>query len=127
MEVTKVTDFDGRIPIYLQIIGVVKRDIITGKLKEGEKLPSVREMSEKLKVNPNTIQRAYQELEREKITYTQRGMGTFIAGEKGKIAEIKMEMSKEVISAFINGMKGLGFQGKEIIDIVNEYLDKEEY
>lgn len=115
-------DFNATIPIYIQIMNLVKRDIATGKLKEGEKLPSVREMSENIKVNPNTVQRAYQELERENITFTQRGMGTFVVEDKNKIKILKNELSQEVIAAFINGMRNIGFSDEEMITILKDYI-----
>ena len=71
-------DFDARMPIYLQIMEGIKKDIISGKLKRGEKMPSVRNMAAELKVNVNTMQRVYQELEREGLITTQRGTVSFV-------------------------------------------------
>lgn len=119
------TDFNNQIPIYVQIMNLIKLDIVTKKLRGGDKLLSVREMSENLKVNPNTIQRAYQELEREGITYTQRGMGTFVNDDNDMVRRLKNEMASETINNFINGMKSLGFDGKEIINIINERVKEE--
>ena len=121
------TQFDEKVPIYTQIMDLLKRDIINKKILEGEKLPSVREISSKLRVNPNTVQRAYQELEREGITYTLRGTGTFVKEDFNMISDLKKEMAKDVICAFINGMKDLGFDSKEIINIVSIELNKEEF
>ncbi|OFI06972.1 HTH-type transcriptional repressor YtrA [Clostridium acetireducens DSM 10703] len=118
--------FSEKYPIYIQIINIIKKDIVLGKLKEGDKLSSVREFSGKLKVNPNTVQRAYQELEREGITYTQRGMGTFVKEDNEMVSQLKFEMSKEVITTFINEMKDLGFKKEEIKDILLKVLEKEE-
>ncbi|SHE49972.1 MULTISPECIES: GntR family transcriptional regulator [Thermoanaerobacteraceae] len=118
-------EFDERTPIYIQIMDIIKRDIVTKKLKGGDKLPSVREMAESLKVNPNTVQRAYQELERENVTYTQRGMGTFITENTEKLASLKKEMAKEIIESFVTGMRSLGFNSNEILEIIKEYLKKE--
>lgn len=120
------TEFDEKVPIYTQIMDLLKRDIINKKILEGEKLPSVREISSKLRVNPNTVQRAYQELEREGITYTLRGTGTFVKEDLNMISELKKEMAKDVIVSFISGMKDLGFDSKEIINIVSIELNKEE-
>ena len=75
-------NFDPNIPIYIQVIDKIKKDIITGRLRGGDKLPSVRELSQDLKVNPNTVQRSYQELEREAITFSKRGMGTYVVEDK---------------------------------------------
>lgn len=114
--------FDEKIPIYIQIIESIKKDMVNGELKPGDKLPSVREMAEQYKVNPNTIQRVYQELEREKITYTQRGMGTYISDERGMVLKMKKEMARELLNNFISGMERLGFTPKEIQEVVNDYL-----
>ncbi|WHH59360.1 GntR family transcriptional regulator [Petroclostridium sp. X23] len=118
-------NFDDKAPIYLQIMNDIKRDIIAGDLKGGSKLPSVREMAENKRVNPNTIQRAYQELERENVTFTQRGMGTFITENTEILSNLKSEMCKEVITDFINNLKSFGFSNNEIIDIIKNYLEKE--
>lgn len=112
-------EFNDKTPIYLQIMDIIKMDIVTGKLKAKDKLPSVREMAMNLKVNPNTLQRSYQELERLGIVYTQRGMGTFVGEEKNMVKDLKKEMAKEVIDSFILRMKSLGFTNDEIIDSVS--------
>ncbi len=119
-------EFDEKIPIYIQIMDIIKRDIANKRILMGEKLPSVREISTELRVNPNTVQRAYQELEREGITYTLRGTGTFIKEDLKMIDDLKREMAKDVIEAFVKGMKELGFKKEEIIGIVSSELDKEE-
>lgn len=117
--------FNDKAPIYIQIMNIIKRDIAIQKIKIGDKLPSVRELSAELKVNPNTIQRAYQELEREEVTYIQRGMGTFVKGDEKTIKKLKIEMAKEVIESFIEGMKNLGFTEEEIIECISEKVKGE--
>ena len=117
-------EFDSNIPIYMQIIDIVKRKIVKEELKPGDKLLSVREMSSKLKVNPNTIQRAYQELERNDITYKQRGMGTFVKEDISMVKKLKEEMAQNIIYSFIMGMKELGFSSDEIIKIVEEKVQE---
>lgn len=118
-------DFDSKIPIYLQIVNFIKRNIVTKKLNPGDKLPSVRDMSAEMKVNPNTMQRAYQELEREGITYTQRGMGNFVKEDENMIKELKREMAKEIINNFIEGMKNLGFSGEEIMTVIKDKVKED--
>ena len=108
-------EFDDKMPIYLQIMDRIKMDIVTERLKAKDKLPSVREMAMTLKVNPNTLQRAYQELERLGIVYTQRGMGTFVGERENMVDDLKQEMAKEVMDSFILRMKRLGFTEEEII------------
>lgn len=74
-------DLKGRESIYEQVVKNVKRLIFTGILKVDEKLPSVRELSRSLTVNPNTVQKAYRELERQGFIYTVAGRGCFVSGE----------------------------------------------
>ena len=89
-------------PIYEQIELGVKELILKGALKCGEKLPSVREMASLLTINPNTISKAYGELEREGIIETLRGKGTFITDNyKGKVDEKKMEYISEELKKLI--------------------------
>ena len=97
-------------PIYEQIELGIKELILKGALKAGEKLPSVREMSSILTINPNTISKAYGELEREGIIETLRGKGTFVTDNyKVKVDEKKMEhiseeLKKLILEAKYNGM-----------------------
>ncbi len=118
-------EFDNNIPIYLQIMNIVKKQIIRGEIKEGDKIPSVREFAEMLRINPNTVQRTFQELEREGIVITKRGMGRYVTEDSEKIMEVKQEMSKEIITNFLNGMKSLGFEEEEILKIVLREIKKE--
>ena len=115
-------DFNNNFPIYLQIIDNIKQDIAVGKLQAGQKMPSVRELAAILKVNPNTIQRVFQELDREKVTFTKRGMGTYVTEEEKTIRSLKEEISQKIIMDFIKGMNKLGFSNKELINTLKEYL-----
>lgn len=102
-------------PIYEQIELGVKELILKGALKTGEKLPSVREMSSILTINPNTISKAYGELERDGIIETLRGKGTFITDNyKGKVDEkkmeyISMELKKLILEANYGGISKTNF------------------
>jgi DNA-binding transcriptional regulator YhcF (GntR family) len=119
-------DFNENLPIYIQIMNLVKGKMVSGEINGGDKLPSVRELSKELKVNPNTIQRTYQELEREGLVFTQRGMGTFAAEDKEIIKELKKSMAADVVNGFLMEMKKLGFSPNEIMDIISEWIEKEE-
>lgn len=116
--------FEDNTPIYVQIMNYIKRKIITQEFKEGDKLPSVRELAEEIKVNPNTVQRAYQELEREEVAYTQRGMGRYITEDENKIVTLKKQMAQEIINNFIDGMAKLGYNSNEMLEILHEVLKK---
>ena len=109
-----MSEFDPNIPIYIQIVNATKQAIVSGTLKQGDRLTSVRERAETLTVNPNTVQRAYQELEREGICETRRGTGTFIVERENLIEGLKNEMSRTVLRNCIDGMGALGFTADEI-------------
>ena len=68
-------------PIYLQIVGEVRRALVLGTLEPGAPLPSIRQLAAELRVNPNTVAQAYGELERDGVVYVQRGLGTFVSPE----------------------------------------------
>jgi GntR family transcriptional regulator len=119
-------EFDNNTPIYIQIMNHIKSEIVTGKLKPGDKIPSVRELASELQINPNTVQRTFQELEREEIVETRRGMGRYVTSEEDKIMTIKKEMAKDVLDRFIRGMKELGFQGDDIVAAVAESVKVED-
>ncbi len=102
----------------MQIMDYLKTKIAIGEIGGGEQLPSVRELSKELRVNPNTVQRSYQELERENLVYTQRGMGTFVAEDENIVMSLKKSMAEEIINNFIQEMEGLGFSQKEIVEII---------
>lgn len=101
----------------------IKRQIVIGKLGPGEKMPSVRELASELKINPNTIQRTFQELEREGIAESRRGLGRFVTSEDEKIMSIKKEMASELLEHFIGGMRELGFDPEHIVQIVSESME----
>ncbi|MEK4007201.1 GntR family transcriptional regulator [Paenibacillus sp. FSL H3-0333] len=115
-------EFDNNQPIYLQIMNYIKGEIITGKLKPGDKIPSVRELAAELQINPNTVQRTFQELERETIVETHRGMGRYVTGSEETILTVKKEMAQDVLDRFIRGMQELGFQGEDILTAVAENI-----
>lgn len=109
-------------PIYLQIIDEIKRSIVRGELALGEKIPSQRELAQQIKVNPNTVQKAYQEMERIRLVETLRGQGTFICNEPKLLTGIREEMAREALEIFINDMKALGFSPKDIREMVESAL-----
>lgn len=118
-------NFENNLPIYIQIVDYIKRQIIKEILKEGDKLPSVREIATNLKVNPNTIQRSYQELEREKLVFTQRGMGTFVTEDKLIIKELKKNLANNILNSFIDDMKAIGFSANDIVDLIKDKVGEE--
>ena len=118
-------DFKDNLPIYIQIMNYIKKEIVTKRIKEGERLPSARELSTILTVNPNTIARAYAELEREGLIFTQRGMGTFATEDADEIKEMKEEMAKKLVVNFLNEMQSLEFNKLEIKQIIEKSMKED--
>lgn len=116
--------FNESTPIYMQIIQKIKADIVSGRLKGGDKMPSVREFSENFKVNPNTVQRVFQELEREGITYSQRGIGTFIVEGDDILKELKDTEAKRYTERFVDEMKELGMNKEDISKYLLKVLEE---
>lgn len=89
-------------------------------------MPSVREMSESFKVNPNTIQRVFLELEREGITYSQRGIGTFVSGGNELIERLKTNQAEKYTNRFVNEMKELGMEKDDVMEYLKVVLEEHE-
>ena len=113
-------ELNSKEPIYLQIIAFIKKKIVSGELKGGERVLSVREYASELKVNPNTIQKVYNELENQGLIYTQRGIGKFVTDDKEKINFLREELFNETIDKFIEDSKILGFTKSNILAIISE-------
>ena len=109
-------EFDNNIPIYIQLVEQLKIDIISEKLKSGERLLSVREFALQTKVNPNTVQKAFVELEDLKLIYTERTNGRFVTDDKKIIDRYKKKYADELTNKYILGMKNIGYNDKEIIE-----------
>ncbi len=112
-------------PVFIQIMEKLKRDIVTGSYRPGDKLPSVRELAAEAAGNPNTMQRAFSELEREGLVYTKRTNGRFITEDLSMISQLKEQMALDAISQFLNSMQQLGFSGKETLALLKESLEEE--
>lgn len=118
--------FNEDTPIYVQIIEKIKADIVSGKLRGGDKLPSVREIAETFKVNPNTVQRVYMELEREGVAFPQRGIGTFVAEGEELMERLKTTQAQKYTKRYVGEMKDLGMKNNEVLDNVKKVLEGNE-
>ena len=118
-------DLKSRKSIYEQIVDNVKELIMTGMLNTEEKLPSVRELSKTLTVNPNTIQKAYRELEYQGYLYTVSGLGTFVASPAGlPVDDKKVSEIKEHLRGNIRELFYLGCPLDRIKSILDELLEE---
>ena len=118
-------DATSSTPIYEQIIDEVKEGILKGIIEPGEKLPSVRELAKMLTLNPNTIQKAYQELERQKVTVTIRGRGTFVSEDyqprkdEERLMEVSELFKKGIVEAYY-----MGLTKEDICKLIEELISE---
>lgn len=111
-------EFDNNIPIYIQLVENIKLEIISGKIKPGDKLPSVRDLSLMTKVNPNTMQKALQELEELNLIYTERTNGKYITTDEEMISKYREDYANELSKKYFTNMETLGFSKKETIKYI---------
>ena len=112
--------FRSDLPIYSQLVEQIKLGIVSGSLLPGERLMSVRDMATEAGVNPNTMQRALQELERDGMVYSQRTAGRFVTENMQVIERAKKKFAEEQIRSFLGAMKKLGYQREEIFALLKE-------
>ncbi len=116
--------FTGDIPIYLQIMEQMKEQIATGTWKPGEKLPSVRELAVQAGVNPNTMQKALAELEREGMLYSQRTAGRFVSENEEEMNRMQERLVQQQLEGFAEGMRKLGYEPREALAVFEAYCSR---
>jgi DNA-binding transcriptional regulator YhcF (GntR family) len=112
--------FDNERPIYIQLVEMIRIDIVSGKFQKGQKIPSVRELALIMKVNPNTMQKALAELENEKLIYTERTNGKYVTEDEELIENVKKELAQEKVNNYLNSMKNIGIG----YDLAIKYLQE---
>lgn len=115
-------ELDSDRPIYAQLVERMQMQIVSGYYQPGGKLPSVRELAAIAAVNPNTMQKAFAELERSGLIITQRTNGRMVTEDVNMINTIRNEMAREHVEAFFKKMKELGYQEKEIVAFIEKAL-----
>jgi len=115
-------DPENGVPIYRQIIQQIEYAILSGRMKTGDRLPTIRALAVELKTNPNTIARAYSELEILGILETQVGSGTYISDKKPVPEDDSLNRKiQEVLAKFVQEMSDLGVEKRELAALVNAY------
>ena len=111
-------DLNGTVPIYLQIIYSIKHQVATGRLNPGEQLPTVRMLATELRINPNTVARAYDTLDTEGVITTQRGRGTFVREHPDDVnlTRVRKEQLRAMMDNVVNNALSLGYPTEEIKD-----------
>ena len=119
-------EFNNNKPIYLQIVDVLKLKIISGELEVGSKLKSVRDLALDFEVNPNTMQRALTELERENLVYSRRTIGRFVTDDIDTIAHLREEIARIEIAELYSILIRLGYKKEELTEIILRNLKEME-
>ena len=113
-------NLEDNMPIYMQIMNRIRDAIASGELAAGDKVPSVREFASEFEVNPNTMQRALMELEREGILVSERAIGRFVTDDRSRIDAMRREAGSRATDTFIRQMTDLGFSEEEMLDFFRE-------
>ena len=117
-------EFEANTPIYLQLIDMIKLQIVSGRLKSGDKLPSVRDLAVEYGVNPNTMQKALSQLEWEKLVYTVRTTGRYVTEDTELIGKLRKELADMRISDLFEKLQQLGYEKAEIKQLLDNYFEE---
>lgn len=117
-------DNASAVPVYAQLCEQLLAAVARGDLRRGEQLPSVRDVAGALGVNPNTVNHAYAELEREGVVETRRGRGTFVAALGGRAARSAAPRLAEITERFVGRARALGYEGPQIVSEVRRQIGK---
>lgn len=112
--------FSNDTPIYTQLIQQIRVGVVSGVFPPGERLPSVRDLAVEAGVNPNTMQRALTELERDGLVYSQRTAGRFVTEDRELIGQAKRRLAREQIQRFLMSMRCLGYEREEIMELLRQ-------
>ena len=116
--------FDPDRPIYKQLKERILLKIVSGAYGVGAQLPTVRDLAEEAAVNPNTLQKALQELERDGLVYTQRTSGRFVTEDDALIKRAKTDLAKEQIALFLSKMAAIGYDRQDAVVLIQTTKEK---
>ncbi len=117
-------NLDNNRPIYLQLVERIQMDIVSGVYHAGDKLPSVRELAADAAVNPNTMQKAFTELERSGLVYTQRTNGRYITEDQERISRIREELARECTQSYLSNIRRLGYEREQALALAQKIIEE---
>ncbi len=118
-------DVKSALPVYEQVKRAIKLAILAGRLKDGEKLMSLRELALKLQINPNTIIKIYGQLEVEGYIYSRPGAGYFVKHDKEKMSQGKYELFEKESLDYISKVIALGYSFDDILELMRKYFNRD--
>jgi len=117
-------DFESGVPIYMQLVDRIEQMVVSGQLQPGQQLPTMRQLATDLRINYNTVGRAYLILDQEGVISTQQGRGTYVASRlgEGQVQKLRMGKLRSMFGQVIREAQVLGYSREEIERIVEEEL-----
>src|SRR5699024_9016611 len=122
-------EIDSRSPVYLQVIRYFEEQIASGQLEMGMEIPSRRELAARLKINPNTVQRAYKEMEENGLIYTDGNMPSKVTRDEAVIKQVREQLVSSALGEFVEAMRNLHIPLEDIVLLLEksyEIADKQE-
>ncbi|MFD2759991.1 GntR family transcriptional regulator [Lentibacillus juripiscarius] len=119
-------NFNKRDPVYVQVIRHFKEQIATGILEPGQEIPSRRELANRLKINPNTAQRAYKEMEEAGLIYTERNLPSKITKDEAILRQVREELIDEAVDSFVHSIRSIQVPIDDVVDRVKKKFESEE-
>jgi GntR family transcriptional regulator len=118
-------DFSSPLPIYRQLIYLIKLEILSGRLNDGDQLPPIRELAKILKLNPNTVAKAYYTLDEEGFIESKRGSGNWVNYKKAKLDSLRKGMIEDEFKSFLERVFSLGASLEDIQKLIKRYSDND--
>ena len=110
--------FDGGRPLYTQLVEQLKAKIVSGEYPPGQRIPPVRELAAEAGVNPNTLQRAFSELEREGLLHAERTSGRFVTEDVSLVEYLRGEMARELADQYLDQTRQLGYSNEQAVELI---------
>ncbi|MEO4055147.1 GntR family transcriptional regulator [Solibacillus sp. CAU 1738] len=117
--------FNNRDPVYVQVIRHFKEQIAKGYFETGQEIPSRRELANQLKINPNTAQRAYKEMEEQGLIFTEGNMPSCITKDEAVLKSVREELIIEAVDLFLGSIKSINVPLPEVLELVKKKHDAE--
>ena len=114
-------DFSSPLPIYRQLIYLIKMEILSGRLNDGDQLPPIRELAKILKLNPNTVAKAYYALDEEGFIESKRGSGNWVNYKKAKLDSLRKGMIEDEFRSFLETALSIGASMEDIKNLIKRY------
>ena len=116
---------EDNLPIYLQIVGYLKRGIVAGTIADGDEMPSRRMLSALLGVNPNTVQKSYAMLEEEGLIHSRTGAKSCVVADGAAIRRLRQELLRDRLQSVAEEMKQMGMTREEALEALSHYWEVE--